>query len=315
MLISACSQKSIPDHFEIAIPATFDSLPNFRADNQLTEARIALGKKLFFDTLLSADGSISCASCHKPGLAYADSVPVSSGVHGRLDNRNSPSLINVAWQKHLFREGGIPSLELQALAPFVNENEMNFTLTQAAASLSADNTYRRMANAAYGTTLGAYEIARALAAFQRSLISTGSAYDAYMLGDTTAISAAAIKGMKLFFSESASCSSCHTGFLFTDQNFYNIGLYETYADEGRGRFTRKEADLGKMKTPSLRNVAITAPYMHDGSIATLDQVLIFFNQGGHLNENKDARIRPLGMSAADLDELREFLASLTDQGY
>lgn len=296
--------------FDLAF--TFDSLPPIPHDNALTEARIALGKQLFFDKRLSADGNTSCASCHKPPLAYADTVAISPGVHGRFDFRNSPSLLNVAYQKALFREGGIPSLELQVLSPFMSEGEMDLNLRDIQDILAADQAINSLSLEAYGEEISPLIMAKALAAFQRSLLSSGSAYDRFMAGDSAALLANARRGMDIFFSEATSCSSCHSGFLFTDQQYSNIGLYTEYKDEGRGRLTMKPNDFGKMKTPGLRNVAITAPYMHDGSVATIDEVLEHYNIGGKAHANKDSRVRALNLSDGELMDLKAFLFALTD---
>jgi len=298
-----------------SLPGTFDSLPAMPDDNQLTQARIELGRLLFHEPLLSGDASVSCASCHKENLAFADNRRVSSGVHGRLDKRNSPSLVNVAYQKRLFMEGGVPNLEIQVLAPFGNANEMDFTLTAAAKLLQQDVVYRSLAREAYSSEINGFVISRALSAFQRSLISSGSLYDQFLLGDSIAIPAAAQRGSKLFYNDDIACGSCHSGFLYTDQEFYNVGLYIEYADEGRGRLTQNSDDLGKIKTPSLRNVAITAPYMHDGSVATLDEVLQHFNKGGLGHPNQDSRIKPLNLDEYQLSDLKAFLESLTDTIY
>jgi cytochrome c peroxidase len=305
----------IADAYTFQLPATFDSLPPVPTENQLTEARIALGKKLFFDARLSADGKLSCGSCHLPALAYADTFAISAGVHGRLDVRNAPSLLNVAYQQTLFREGGIPNLELQVLAPFVNEGEMNLNIRDLARILVADSFYPMAALEAYAEQISPLIMAKALACFQRSLISSGSAYDAFMQGDSTAMTSAALRGMQLFYSDQTACGTCHSGFLFSDQQFYNVGLYSLYSDEGRGRLTGNPDDVGRMKTPSLRNVAITFPYMHDGSVVSLGAVLQHFNTGGKDHPNKDGRIRPLNLSQMELSDLKAFLYALTDTVY
>jgi cytochrome c peroxidase len=315
--IFACSevQQETERPYVLAVPATFRKPPPTPADNALTEARIALGRLLFHETALSADGTISCASCHKAHLAYADDRPLSPGVHGKTDLRNAPSLLNVVYQKALFAEGGVPSLEAQVLAPFGNPNEMAFTLKDASAQLSQNATYANLSQKAYGKAIDGYVIARALSAFQRSLVSAGSPYDAYRLGDSLAISVSAKRGEVLFYSEALACGSCHSGILFTDQSYHNIGLYTTYADEGRARLTLDSADLGKFKTPSLRNVAITAPYMHNGSLATLDAVLVHFNNGGVGHVNQSELIKPLGLNGSELSDLKSFLESLTDTNF
>ncbi len=313
---AACTH-SVPDAapYVFALPSTFDSLPPIPDDNSLTKARIALGKELFFDKRLSADGSTSCASCHKPALAYADTVAISPGVHGRFDFRNSPSLLNVAYQKALFREGGIPSLELQVLSPFMSEREMDLNLRDIQSILAADQAMNSLSLEAYGEAISPLIMAKSLAGFQRSLLSSGSAYDRFMAGDSAALSAKARRGMDLFFSEATSCGSCHSGFLFTDQNYSNIGLYTDYKDEGRGRLTMNPGDFGKMKTPGLRNVAITPPYMHDGSMATLDEVLEHYNAGGKAHANKDSRVKALNLSDGELNDLKIFLSALTEDAF
>ncbi len=313
-LIAKCTNHTgdRDDSLIPAVPGTFDSLPPIPVDNQLTKARIELGRMLFHEPLLSGDGIISCASCHKAALAFADDKPVSAGVHGRLDKRNSPSLINVAYQQRLFLEGGIPNLEIQILAPFGNENEMDFSLRKASEILNELEVYQKLAMAAYGSEISGLVISKALSNYQRSLLSSGSPYDAYVLGDQLALNEREKRGMTLFFSGELACSSCHSGFLFTDQDFYNIGLYAKYNDEGRGRLTLDQNDLGKIKTPSLRNVGLTAPYMHDGSLPTLDEVLLHFNSGGVAHANKDARIRKLGLDDHELRDLKAFLLALTD---
>ncbi len=297
------------------LPSTFDSLPPVPQDNQMSRARIRLGEALFFDPRLSADGRISCGSCHRPEFAFADTTPVSIGVHGRRDKRNAPSLLNVAYQKRLFMEGGVPSLELQALGPADNPDEMGMLLSDAVSKIAQDRTYTEMAKAAYGGSMDTRTAAYALAAFQRSLISAGSPYDAFLAGDSLVLDPSQRRGMTLFFSEQTACSTCHSGFLFTDQGYHNIGLAETYADPGRGRLTHAPQDDGSFKTPSLRNVAITAPYMHDGSIETLREVIEFFDSGGHPHPNLDQRIKPLGLSDQDKTDMANFLGALTDTVY
>ncbi len=305
---SGNNEKPVP----LSLPSTFDSLPNIPADNQLNVARIELGRILFNEPMLSADGKVSCASCHKQALAFADTVPVSAGVHGKLDRRNSPSLLNVAYQKRLFAEGGIPNLEIQIMAPFGNENEMDFSLTEAARRLSGDKAIQTLSQRAYDRDLDGYSISRAIAAYERSLISMPSAYDRYMSGELSAISPAARAGLALFYSPELACSSCHSGFLFTDQGYHNIGLFAEYKDVGRARLTRDSSDIGKFKTPSLRNVAITQPYMHNGSIARLESAMLHNYPDGRNHPNRDARLGDIKLSETERSQLLAFLRSLTD---
>lgn len=317
--LSACAPQAPKDDknrlvdLHALVPATFDSLPEIPDDNILTTARVELGKHLFFEKRLSYDGSISCGSCHVKTNAYADNKAKTRGVHGRTSQRNVPTLINVAYQQRLFMEGGVKSLEAQIISPFLNENEMNFSVNKALARIRTDSAYIDLAMAAYGDTLDAYMIARAIASYERTLLSTGSKYDDYISGDSTALSTEAVRGMKIFFSDRAKCSSCHSGFLFTDQQYYNIGLDTVNTDEGRGRITLDSTDIGKFKTPSLRNISLTAPYMHDGSMRTLPEVIQHYNTGGKSNRNKDPRIDSLGLSQAEINALVLFLNSLTDR--
>lgn len=294
------------------VPESFDSLPKIPDNNILTTARVKLGKKLFFDKRLSADGSVSCGSCHKKANAYADNNVTTQGAHGIKNPRNVPTLINVAYQKRMFMEGGVPDLETQVLSPFTSRGELDLSINAALTRIHSDSTYQSLAQKAYGDTLDAYMIAKAIASFERTLLSTGSAYDRYLSGDTAALNTGAKNGMRLFFSERTKCSSCHAGFLFTDQKYYNIGLNPISNDEGRARITLDSADLGKFKTPTLRNVSLTAPYMHDGSLRTLFDVINHYNTGGADHPNKDPRIDSLGLSKGEINALILFLNSLTD---
>jgi cytochrome c peroxidase len=286
--------------------------PVISDDKALTSERILLGRHLFFDPVLSADSSISCASCHKPALAFADSVAVSAGVHGQLKGfRNTPTLFNVAWYPYFFAEGGVPDLELLSVAPMQTETEMDFNTGKAVRRLERNSEYVRLFNEAYGRNPDTYSLTRALAAFQRSLISGNSRYDQFIRGDSAMLSAREIRGMKLFFSDRAGCSDCHSGFLFTDFGFYNLGHYSN-SDPGRFRLTSAEADRGKFKTPTLRNIALTAPYLHDGSIPTLDSLMRFYNSGGGKGSGKDRRIHPLRLGDGELKDMIAFLKTLTD---
>lgn len=304
-----------PTPYELSIPAGF-SAPEIPDDNPLTYEAIALGKRLFYDPQLSGDHSVSCASCHQPERAFADSEPIAIGMGGALGVRNSPSLANVAYQKALFAEGGVPSLELQVLAPLIEEHEMNMDFDELIVRLEADEQYTLLFQRAFNTppTLGG--MAKALASFQRTLISGDSRFDKYFYrGDESVLSASEIRGMDLFFSESTGCSNCHSGFLFTDQGFQNIGLYSEYADPGRMRLTGDPADAGKFKVPSLRNIALTAPYMHNGTLNTLLEVVEHFNNGGAGHQNQNEWVQPLNLNEQERLDLVSFLETLTDEKF
>lgn len=296
----------------LQVPPGFPDVP-FPADNALTPARWELGKKLFYDPVLSITGTHSCASCHKTQYAMADDLPTSPGVYDRPGTRNAPSLANVAYQPYYIREGSIPTLEMQILVPIQEANEFSHNLVLIGQLLAADSVYVRMSQAAYGRLPDPFVVTRAISTFERTLISGNSPYDQYAFqGCKTALSTSERMGMDLFFSTKTNCSRCHGGFNFTEYAFENNGLYETYADVGRMRFTRDSADLAKFKVPSLRNVGLTAPYMHDGSIATLDAVIEHYDRGGVAHPSKSALVRPLHLSAREKQDLQAFLLALTD---
>ena len=311
-LFEGCSNEE-NQNLKRVVPAAFDSLPPWPEYNPMNKSKVELGRLLFNDKRLSADGKISCASCHIKNAAYSDTIPVSPGVHGRMDRRNAYSLVNVGYQKDLFMDGGVPNLELQAIAPFLNENEMAFDLKSIEAEIGKDKTYLELVQKAFAQdSIDPKVVAYSLAAFERTLLSTGSPYDAFIQGDSTVLSDSQLAGMNLFFSDRTQCSSCHTGFLFTDQNYYNLGMDSLVSDEGRARISQSPDDLGKFKTPSLRNVGITAPYMHDGGYKNLDEVLDFYNSGGLNVKNKDQRIRELNLTRQERNQIIEFLQALTD---
>lgn len=317
LALAACQAEpvSVVDDspYWLHLPPGFP-MPEIPEDNELTEARVALGKRLFYDPVLSADSSISCGSCHKQALAFADDAAISPGIHGRLGFRNSPTLANVAYLGRVNKDGGVAKLDLQAIVPIEDENEMGFSILLAADRLAGLPDYRDDFNRAYGQAPSPFGITRALGAFMRTLISGDSRYDRSEQGQES-LSAAELRGQALFFSSRTDCSSCHGGFNFTDDSFRNNGLYETYTDEGRRRVTALDADIGKFRVPSLRNVDRTAPYMHDGSLASLAEVLSHYNAGGSSHANQDPLIRPLGLSPAELEDLEAFLLTLTDEGF
>lgn len=296
------------------IPEGFPSVPE-PEDNTFTQIRWELGKKLFFDKRLSSDGTISCASCHEPSLAFSDDVSFSSGVQNRAGTRNSPSLTNVAYHPYYTREGGLPSLETQVAVPIQEHNEFDNNIVALAAMLKEDPSYADMAVEAYGREMNPFVITRALSCFERSLISGHSPYDAFLNGEEEQMTVSALRGMDLFFSEQLNCSVCHAGFNLTDYRFANNGLYESYPDEGRYRLTQELTDLATFKTPSLRNIEYTAPYMHDGSISSLDQVIEHYATGGAEHPNKSPLINGFEISDQDKKDLKAFLLSLSDEQF
>jgi cytochrome c peroxidase len=297
----------------IAIPEGFPPI-DFPADNAFTKERWLLGKALFYEKQLSLDSSVSCASCHSQQFGFSDNVALSKGFKQRLGNRNSPSIINVAYHPYFTREGGVPSLEMQVLVPIQEHNEFNNNILDIAKRLSSNKKLQDLSNLAYNRPLDFYVIPRALATFERSLISGNSKYDQYKKG-TLSLSDEEEKGMNLFFSDRTNCSDCHSGFNFTNYQFENNGLYETYNDPGRKRLTGLDSDLAKFKVPSLRNIEVTAPYMYDGSLPDLEAVLNHYNSGGKQHPNKSVKIQNLQLNQDEKKQIIAFLKTLTDVSF
>jgi cytochrome c peroxidase len=296
-------------------PVGFPNI-DYPEDNAYSYERWLLGKKLFFDPILSKDGQVSCASCHKPNLAFSDEVSLSPGSDQAPGTRNASTLVNVAYLPYFTREGGVPTLEMQILVPIQEHNEFNNNIVLIAEALSKDSVYIQMAMKAFNQAPNPYVITRALANFERTILSGQSAYDQEIFsGIEGAMNTSALRGMKLFESDKTNCSSCHGGFNFTNYAFENNGLYLEYADEGRARLTQEEADLARFKVPTLRNIEVTAPYMHDGSIATIEAVIDHYNSGGQDHKNKSALVRPLHLSDNEKADLKAFLLSLTDSNF
>ena len=316
-LLCACQKEASSPMdetpYELNIPYGFPT-PVFPEDNELTKARVALGKKLFYDPVISRDSSISCASCHKQALAFADDKTLSPGVEGRLGFRNSSPLVNLAYLTFVNKDGGVPKLDLQALVPIEDHAEMDNSILALADHLNTKEDYRAAFIKAYDEEASPFTITRALGAFLRTLISGDSPYDRSRQG-LQILSPEAVTGMNLFFSDKTNCSTCHSGFNFTDNSFKNNGLYEQYDDWGRRRVTSLMEDDGKFRVPTLRNIALTAPYMHDGSVSTLADVVNHYNEGGSNHSNKDALIKPLGLTTEEKGDLIEFLNALTDSTF
>lgn len=294
-----------PDHFPKA---------ELEPGHHLTKERIALGKKLFFDPILSRDQDISCASCHLPALAFSDGLPTSVGTQGRLHNRNSPSLMNVLWQPYLFMDGGNPSLESQVIGPIEEHREMDLPFTEALARVAARAEYQALFKWAFDDDVNPHTLSLALASYERSLVSYDSPFDRYYYGgEENVLNASAKRGLQLFESARLNCSACHQFPLSTDFSFQNNGLKTQYLDPGRARVTNNlAADEGKFKVATLRNIALTAPYMHDGSLATLEEVIDHYASGGSAHPLKSEKITGFSISASEKADLIEFLKALTD---
>ena len=317
VFISACEKVEIePLHF-FGLMERPEGFPNVIEpdDNQFSQKRWELGKKLFFDPIMSSDSSISCVSCHAPNLAFSDDVAMSLGIENRIGTRNSPTLANIAYHPYFTREGGVPTLEMQILVPIQEHNEFDFNILLIAERLKNSPTYVEMAQEAYDREPDAFVITRSLACFERSLISGYSRYDQFENYNKNTLSKAEQRGMDLFFSKKTNCSSCHSGFNFTNYAFENNGLYEEYPDEGRFRLTQEPTDKALFKVPTLRNIELTAPYMHDGSFATLEEVVEHYDSGGKNHPHKSPLIQPLNLSNKEKRELVLFLKTLTDDSF
>jgi cytochrome c peroxidase len=281
-------------------------------ENPMTPAKIALGAALYFDPRLSADHSISCATCHDPSAAWANHNATDTGIKGQVGSRNSGTILDSAHMKFQFWDGRAGSLEAQALGPIHNPIEMGETLENVVRKLNAIAGYRDQFRAVFGTDVTGDGIAKAIAAFERTVVTGPSPYDRYLAGDANALSPAATRGLALF-SGKARCVLCHGGPMLSDQTFHNlgVGMDRPNPDIGREAVTKNPRDRGRFKTPTLRNVALTWPYLHDGSARSLDEVLALYNEGGRQNPNLDPMMRPLGLSATQLTDLKAFLEALT----
>jgi cytochrome c peroxidase len=314
VFFSSCKREKDPildDRYTLNIPVGFPQ-PDIPTDNFLTKSRVELGKKLFFDPRISVDNTISCASCHLPQNAFSDPRALSTGVQGRIGFRNSPALFNLAWMPIFMKDGGVPSLELQAHAPISDINEMDADILQVVDELKP--FYNAMSQYAYKRDFDSYVITRSLAAFQRSLVSGDSRYDRYLY-QGGGLTSSELRGKELFFSDSLHCGDCHGGFNFTTFGFENNGLYLNHPDTGRARITLLPGDVGKFKVASLRNVEVTAPYMHDGSLATLEDVINHYASGGVNHPNKSPLITGFQISQQDKSDLIAFLLTLTDHRF
>jgi cytochrome c peroxidase len=317
LALAGCRKDPPPEGYgnwvlEPDIPLGFPD-PVIPADNQLTANRVALGKRLFNDPILSRDFTISCGSCHFEEQKFTDGLPVSVGIEGRKVTRNAMSLLNAAYQPNMFWDGGVPNLEQQVLAPIENVNEMDFDVNKVVERLQNHPEYPALFKQAYGAGPSVYTLTRAIACFERSLYTSPSRFDLYQYGiDPDALDASEINGMNLFFGEKGDCFHCHGGYNFTDFSFQNNGLYLQYADSGRARITADPDDVGKFKVPSLRNVALTAPYMHDGSMKTLGQVIDHYDSGGKQHPNQSGIVKVLNLTPQEKQDLINFLKALTD---
>jgi cytochrome c peroxidase len=284
----------------------------FPEDNPITAEKIEFGRKLFFDKRLSKNNQISCASCHQPDKAFTDGLPKSKGVNGVTALRNAPSLLNSSYFVSYMYDGEVKTLEEQVLVPIQDHLEMGSSMKEVLQKLSKDSEYRRLARSVFNRELDAYVITRAISTYERSLISQNSKFDRYRAGVKGVLSPDEIAGW-LLFSEKLYCTKCHTGSNFTNYRVVSNGLYSDYGtDQGRFRIRGLEKERGTFKVPSLRNVSLTAPYMHDGSMRTIKEVILHYSKGGKAFPNKSPIIKPFRLNKLEIRQLELFLKTLTD---
>jgi cytochrome c peroxidase len=287
------------------------------ADNPYSAARVELGRNLFFDARLSSNGKVSCATCHPPERAFVGGDPPPRGVTGTPLRRRAPTLINRAYGRSQFLDGRAATLEAQIAGPITSPDEMGTTPLAAAGAVASIAGYARLFEEAFGDRQVTYDrIVKAIASFERTILSGNSPYDRFLNGDKHALSPGARRGLDIF-ERSGECSECHTGYNFTDEKFASLGIGPDGhpPDLGLGAITGKRRDDGKFKVPTLREVVHTGPYMHDGRFRTLDEVLEFYRKGGQPGPRLDSRIAPFFLDAPAKANLMEFLESLGGEGW
>lgn len=280
-------------------------------NNPPTSAKIELGRTLFYDPIFSEDGQVSCASCHQQAKAFTDGGAVSTGSFGRTGRRSAPSLVNVAYRTKLFWHGGATSLELQALGPLTDHNEHALNTDLILDRLRHHPTYPARFRAVFGREPDITGLLQAIASFERTLISYQAPFDRYQGGDARAFTPAQVRGMDLFYGK-AECFHCHSGQNFSDNLPHNNGSEMFNEDIGLAQLTGQDEDVGKFITPTLRNIALSAPYMHAGQFKTLREVVQHYNDGGQANLNTDPLVRPLGLTEQEREDLVAFMEGLTD---
>jgi cytochrome c peroxidase len=279
------------------------------------ESKIKLGEQLYFDGRLSKNNQVSCAFCHTPGVGFADPRQTSIGVGGKRGGRQAPTVYNTAFNPVQFWDGRAGSLEEQAIGPIANPVEMAETHENVVKKLSKLKGYRDQFQLVFGTGVNIQGIAEAIAAYERTILSTNSPFDKYVQGDEKAMSPEAIRGMALFKGK-ARCMLCHNGPNFTDNQFHNLGVPQVgpmKEDLGRFYVTRRTEDIGAFKTPTLRSIIETSPYMHDGAFQTLEEVIDFLNKGGEANSHLSPLMKPLNLNETEKGDLLAFLQALTGE--
>jgi cytochrome c peroxidase len=314
--LPAAEPKAPPSASAIKVPLGLRPIP-WPKNNPYSAAKWELGRYLYFDKRLSADGTVSCATCHDPAKAFTDNEPNSQGIKGQRGDRSAPTVINRAYGFAQFWDGRASSLEEQAKGPMQNPIEMGHTHEAIVGALKKNAGYQKLFQAAFGNAeVDIDRAAQAIATFERTVLSGNSAYDKYKAGNKSALSASAIRGMDVYFNK-AKCDQCHEGLNFTTNAYHNlgVGMDKPNPDEGRFKVTRNPLDWGAFKTPTLRDISRTAPYMHDGSLKTLEEVVDFYDRGGTPNKNLDERMKKLNLTPTEKKDLVEFLKALDGEGW
>ena len=286
-------------------------------DNPQTDAKIALGKKLFFDKRLSLDGTVACATCHVPSKGFTDQLALSIGINGQTTERNAPSILNSAFLKTAMFDAHLATLELQVIVPIQEKTEMGHNMKDLIKQLRAIPEYQQAAKDIFQRDFDAWVLTRSISAYERSLLSMNSRFDQFQKGNKQAMTADEKAGWKLF-SEKLYCTKCHPAPYFTTHVAENNGLYATYegkSDQGRFRIHHDSLDIGKFKVPSLRNLPLTFPYMHDGSVANLDDVIDHYAKGGNKHPLQHAAVVPFQLSLKERMQLKSFFHALVDTTY
>jgi len=310
LLLAAEKQTKPPREPLGMLPITWPT------DNPWSADKEQLGRFLYFDKRLSADGSVACATCHDPKFAFTDGAAVSTGIKGQKGGRSSPTIINRAWSLAQFWDGRAATLEAQALGPMANPIEMGNTHEAIVTKVKEIPGYRPLFAAAFGDeAITIDRVSKAISTFERTIMSGNSPYDKWKASQKRAMSDSAVRGYHVF--QQAQCDACHEGANFTSNMYSNIGvgIDKPNPDVGRYAITKDEADWGVFKTPTLREVEHTAPYMHDGSLRTLEEVVDYYDKGGTPNKNLDSHIKPRHMSPQQKADLVAFLKALSGEGW
>jgi cytochrome c peroxidase len=306
------------DEYSIILPLGLQADAAYVPENNpLSSAKIELGRQLYFDGRLSKDGTISCATCHSPDQGFSDGHPTSSGINHQVGGRNAPTVMNRLFSKEQFWDGRATDLEDQALGPVQNPIEMGHTKEGMIANLTRIQAYAPAFEAAFGSPgITAERVGMAIASYERTVLTGNAPFDRYQAGDKNALNESAVRGMAIFNdAQKGNCVTCHAGFNFTDESFHNlgVGMDKPTPDWGRFGVTKLETDKGAFKTPTLRNVTQSGPYMHDGSDTSLQEVIAFYDKGGNPNKWLSKEIKPLHLTDQDKADLIAFLDSLTGE--